>query len=429
VDSIVYSALGRRKSDARPRNPLLNQALDYAAAENWASAYAVLQQMAETSADQRCARFMLWEVCQALGHPDVAFANLQAVLQDNPVTSRASAAPRRRVLMLAVPGDFQANLPLGALLDAADTELHTLWLSDPESALVDPLSAFCGRWPQFDCVFISIAEDPRHDRALLAADRLAAQLSVPVINNGAQIAAVSRAGAARLLQNLPNFVVPSQTLVGRSMLAGLADGCSADAYAAFPIIIRPSRSHAGRDLARLDDAEAVRVYLDGVGDDVFYVAPFVDYRSADGFWRKYRIIFVDGHPFPYHLAIHDDWAVWYYNARMDLDPWKRHEEARFVEDIGNAFPAPALAALRTVADRVGLDYFGIDCAVMPGGRLVVIEIETGMIVHDWDPPALYPYKPACARAIARATETMIDERVAAHSIANVSCSIGAVRSA
>jgi hypothetical protein len=77
---------------------------------------------------------------------------------------------------------------------------------------------------------------------------------------------------------------------------------------------------------------------------------------------------------------------------MDLDPWKRREEARFVQDIRQVFPGRAMGALHAVAARVGLDYFGIDCGLMRDGRLVVFEIETGMIVHDWDTPEIYPYK-------------------------------------
>jgi hypothetical protein len=414
VNTFVYSTHGPRLTDAKPASALLTQALDCAACADWASAYHLLQRAVETPLDKRCAHFMLWEVCQTLGHAGVALANLRAALQDNPVTSRYCSAPRRRVLALAMPGDFQTNLPLGALLDATDTELHTLWLVDPEAILADPLSAFAGHLPPpFDCVFIAIAEDVRHHRALQAADRLAKALNVPVINNGARIAAVSRAGAAQLLQSLPNAFVPSQTLIERGLLAGAGNGFPAATGLAFPVIIRPSHSHAGKNLLRLDNAESLRTYLDGVADNLFYVAPFADYRSADGLWRKYRVIFVGGHPWPYHLAIHSDWAIWYYNARMDLDAWKRGEEARFVADIAAAFPPQALAALRAVGQRIGLDYFGVDCGVMPDGRLVVFEIETGMIVHDWDSAELYPYKRGCVQLIRRATETMIDSIAAA----------------
>ena len=405
TDDFVLSTLGPQDAAAQPASDLLRQALVFAAAEDWVSAYHVLQQATQDSTDRRCAHYMLWEVCQALGHRDVALAHLNAVLETSPVTSRFSANPDRRVLVLAVPGDFQANLPLGALLSTDGTQLHTLWLSNPQAIINDPSSAFGKDRPQFDCVFIAIAEDTRHLAALQAADCLAASLGVPVINRAARIAAVSRVGVAERLRDLPHAIVPTPVLLDRSALT-----CGDDLP--FPIIVRPVGAHAGQGLARLETQVELLAYLERAAEGHFFVAPFIDYRSSDGFWRKYRIIFVDGRPLPYHLAIHSDWAVWYYNARMDLDAWKRAEEASFVADIETAFPESAMVALRCLADRIGLDYFGLDCSVMPDGRLLVFEVETGMLVHSWDPPALYPYKQACADAIRDATEAMIDRLIA-----------------
>ena len=404
MDSFVYSLLGRRTTDLAPPSVLLRGVLECASREDWLTAQDMLRRAVAIPADRRAAHFMLWEICQILGDPEAATANLRAALQDDPVTSRYCAAPLRRILVVAVPGDFQANLPLDALLGAPDNQLHTLWLTDPDAAMDDPLSAFGDFLPKFDCVFIAIAEDVRHCRALEAADRVAKASDVPVINEGRRIAAVSRNGAAHLLGGLADAVVPYPTLTERASLAG-------GAGLEFPFIIRPAGSHAGKDLARIDSPETLHTYLVGVPGDRFYIAPFIDYQSLDGLWRKYRIIFVDGHPWPYHLAIHSDWAIWYYNARMDLDPWKRDEEARFVADIRQVFPERAMRALRAVAERVGLDYFGMDCGLMPDGRLVVFEIETGMIVHDWDSAEIYPYKHACTQAIRQATERMIDSRL------------------
>ena len=404
MNTFVYSTLGGRNARTSPRSALLATAQECAAREDWGSAYQVLQQAAEDPSDKRSAHFMLWEVCQVLGDPGLAIINLRAALQDNPVTSRYCATPRRRVLVLAVPGDFQANAPLDALFGASSTELHTLWLTDPEAVLREPLSALDKGVPPFDCVFIAIAEDARHYLALQAADRLADALNVPVINRGRRISAVSRTGAAELLQGLADAVVPCQMLIGRTSLL-------TDSRVEFPAIIRPAGSHAGKDLARIDSPEALRTYVAGTTGESFYAAPFVNYQSNDGMWRKYRIIFVDGRPWPYHMAIHSDWAIWYYNARMDLDAWKRLEEARFVKNIEDVFPDRAMRALEAVAACLGLDYFGIDCGLMQDGRVVIFEIETGMIVHDWDCPEIYPYKKMCAHAIRQATEKMIDSRI------------------
>lgn len=353
------------------------------------------------------AHYLLWEVCQACGDADAALAHLDAAIRRDPVrTRRASASvPARSVLAIAIRGDFQANLPIGMLLGDT-TLLHVLWLSDPESVLADPRAALPTELPPFDCVFIAIAEDSRHVAALAAADALAALLGRPTINRGAGIARLSRDGAARLLADLPGALVPAQRLADRpGLLSAPPD---------MPFIVRPRCSHAGHALACIDGTTALDAYLDTTaGIDGFFVAPFVDFRSGDGHYRKYRIVFVDRVPYSVHLAIHDDWRVWYYNAGMDKAAWKRAEEKRFMADMAQAIGPVAMSALHEIGRRVDLDYVGLDCAVLPDGRLLVFEVETGMIVHDQDPADLFPYKKTYVPRIFAAVEDMIDRRIAA----------------
>lgn len=394
-----------------PAPALLARALDCAARLDWAAARGWLEQALSAPATRQDARFLLWEVCQALGDRDAGLAHLDAALRVNPLTTRpAAGTPRRRVLALAVPGDFQANLPLGPLLDA-ETELHTLWLRDPAAILADPLGATAGHVPPSDCVFVAIAEDDRHAATLAAADALVQALGRPAINRGSAIAALSRAGAAALLADLPGAVVPLPRPATPAEL-----GCPAWRAArglALPLIVRPARSHAGLGLERVDDAAGLDRLLARSDAALFQAAPFHDYRSPDGLYRKYRVIFVDGRPMPYHLAVHDHWAVWYYNAAMERHAGRRAEEAAFLADLAGRLPAAALAALRAMPARVGLDYFGLDCAVLPDGRLLVFEVETGMLVHADDPGPMFDYKRPFVSNISRAVSSMIDRRVAA----------------
>ena len=352
------------------------------------------------------AHYLLWEVCQAGGDPEAALRHLDLAIRRDPLRTRhvPGAKPVRSVLALATPGDFQANLPLAMLLDGS-TLLHTLWIADARAVLADPRAAIPDHLPPIDCVFIAISEDSRHVRALQAADALAQALGRPTINRGSGIASLSRDGASRLLAGLPDTRVPAQRL-----------GSCGDLRAEpppFPFIVRPQASHAGRALARIDDRTDLDAYLSGLpDDDLLYVAPFVDFRSRDGLFRKFRIVFVDRVPYPVHLAIHDDWAIWYYNAQMDRAAWKRAEEARFMADMDAALGARAMAALHAVARRIDLDYVGLDGAVLPDGRLLVFEIETGMIVHDHDPAELFPYKKRFIPRIFAAVADLIDRRMA-----------------
>ena len=364
-----------------------------------------LEALLGTPAHRTEALYLLWEVCQACGDPESALRYLDEAIRRNPVHSRLRTGDTvdRTILAIARAGDFQANLPVNFLFDQK-TALHTLWLPDPgdspaclELELPDAL-------PDFDCIFITIAQDNRHVAALELADRLAEQLQKPIINRGAKISRLSRDGAARLLSEVSDAVVPRQCLRDKTELLTAPKWETS--------IVRPISSHAGHGLARIDTQPELAQYLLGAcSSDAFYVAPFIDFRSLDGHYRKYRIVFIEGVPYPVHLAIHDDWKVWYYNSRMDRDAWKRAEEERFLADLPGAMGEPATQALSAIGQALDLDYVGLDCSVLADGRLLVFEIETGMIVHDKDSAPEFAYKKQYMRNIFAALEHMIDTRI------------------
>jgi hypothetical protein len=110
------------------------------------------------------------------------------------------------------------------------------------------------------------------------------------------------------------------------------------------------------------------------------------------------------------MAVASEWKVWYLNAGMDQNESKRGEEARFFESFDQDFALRHAAAFRELTRRVGLDYFGIDCAETADGRLLLFEGETSMIVHDMDPVETYPYKPAQMRKLFSAFTAMLHRR-------------------
>ncbi len=357
--------------------------------QDFAASRRTLEQATFDPALRTEAHYLLWEVCQACGDREAAIRHLDIATRLNPLRTRLGNNPKRSVLALNAPGDFQANLPLPMLLGDSTT-LHTLWLTGEVPADL----------PVTDCVFIAIAEDERHRAALMAADALACKLDRPTINDGAVIASLSRHGVSERLAGLPDLIVPCQSVRTRAQLPDAKP----------PFIVRPQGSHAGRDLALIASEADLETYLNRVDlTDTFTTAPFIDYRKPDGLFRKCRVVFVDGQPYPVHLAIHHGWAVWYYNAGMDHSPAKQAEEARFLGDLHGAIGPVASRALAAIADRIKLDYFGLDCAVMPAGELLVFEIETGMIVHDRDPE---PHKRAAAHRVFRAVERLLDNRIA-----------------
>ena len=141
------------------------------------------------------------------------------------------------------------------------------------------------------------------------------------------------------------------------------------------------------------------------------MSQFVDYRGADGLFRKYRIAFVDGRPFACHMAVADHWMLHYLNAGMEQSAEKRAEEAGWFESFDATFAARHRDGFRALHDRIGLEYFVIDCAEAPTGELLVFEADTAMVVHSMDSPELFPYKRPQMLRVFQAFQDMLHARV------------------
>lgn len=321
----------------------------------------------------------------------------------------AGAAPGLRLLAFAAPGDIGTNTPLEFLLEGSDVALTTLYVV-PGEPCPDAI-------PEHDLAIVAAGESDANKPVLDEIARMAADWPKPVINLPDRIALLGRERLCALMSKVPSIEMPLTERIDRTTLAAIAAGTvpltAVLADAAFPLIIRPVDSHAGRGLQKLDDAAAMGLYLAERAERAFFISRFVDYRSADGLFRKYRIVFVAGQPFACHMAITDQWMIYYLNAGMSESAAKRAEEERFMANFASDFAARHEAALAALAEKVGLDYFGIDCAETADGKLLLFEADIAMIVHLMDSVALYPYKAPQMRKVFAAFIAMLKARAAA----------------
>ena len=260
---------------------------------------------------------------------------------------------------------------------------------------------------------VAIDESDATAPVLRELSRLVPSWPRPVVNAPDRIARLTRAGTWELLKSAPGIVIPMNARVTRAILAGIGAGDIAIESilggGAFPIIARPSWSQAGIGLVKLEDASAIAAYLAEWADAEFYLAPFIDYRSRDGLFRKARIAIVAGRPYVAHMAVSQHWMIHYLNANMRNDAARRAEEARFMADFDSGFGARHAAAFRAIAERSGLEYLPIDCAETQDGKLLVFEVGPAMIVHSMDPPDLFPYKRPQIEKVFSAFHAMLHE--------------------
>ncbi|WP_420135656.1 ATP-grasp domain-containing protein [Rhodopseudomonas sp.] len=321
----------------------------------------------------------------------------------------ASAAPPMRVLALAADIDMGGNTPIEFLLETSGIELLTLYVVDGVP-LPDPL-------PPHDIAIVIASDSDECRSALAAIDARAESWPAPLLNPPKLIRHLDRDKLYRLIGDVDGLDIPATIPVSRDALAAVAEGSAtlqdATDGVAFPVIVRPRGSHAGFGLARIDSCAALAAYLAERDEPEYFVARYVDYASDDGLFRKYRIVVVDGKPYACHMAIADRWDIWYLNAGMAQSASKRLEEAAFFHTFDFGFARRHRTALTGMIERIGLDYFTIDCAQTPRGDLLVFEIDNTAVVHNMDSPDVYPYKPPQMTKIFDAFVAMLERRGAA----------------
>lgn len=378
---------------------VLRQNLAQTLYESGELAGAIAEHRAALATEETIASHMaLYELLQMTGAREDALAHQLAALRVQRLFSYYASNPQRSVLCLCAPGDWQTNIPVDFLFDRETTTVHKLYLIDEQHTVSDVV-------PNYDVVWNTIAESPEAVQYLAFANHFMQAQRKPALNAPAHVIGTARPLLATTLADSGARVAPV-SIVDRETLRNAAFPF------AFPVIARPLGSHAGHGLERLDSAQACEAYGIAHPADRYFVSPFIDYASADGYFRKYRLVFVDGVPFPVHLAISPNWMIHYYNAPMAEHQWMRDEEAAFLEDPRGAFDKPRFSTLVQIGKAVGLEYFGIDCSIDRDGNVLVFEADAAMLVHTSDPVDLYPYKQAFVPRIYRAVEGMIDRRKA-----------------
>ncbi len=310
---------------------------------------------------------------------------------------------RASVLMLTAAG--QGNVPNRDILPKDRYTRHYWYI---EYATPDQAA----KLPPYDIVFNTVGdadlagptEGPIH--AFLQA------CHKPVLNRPASVMRTKRHDAPELMAGIDNVVTPPVRRASASDIAqkGLA-GAVADLGVSPPLLVRPMGSHGGKGLILVQGSDDLASLTTPPGEDV-YVTAFHDFQSADGWWRKYRVIFIDRRPYAYHLAISAQWLVHHETARMNDDPGRLAEELAFLAAPGAVLGQAGMDAIEAIGRRMDLDYCGVDFSILPDGRLLVFEANATMLTHMEAPDGPLAHKNPYVARICEAFQTLVHERIA-----------------
>jgi tetratricopeptide (TPR) repeat protein len=326
---------------------------------------------------------------QAMGDTAGAQAAYEEAARIQPLITRPAAKSPAEFRLLALYAPFGGNTPTEYLFQDAFFDTDTL-------ALLTSRQYDAELFGQNVQLVINLISDADQTEALLpvAAD-LADRFGRPMINHPRKILRTTRDAIAVLLQGIPNCRIPKAVRVK----AG-ADRSEAALRGAFPfsssVLARPVGTHGGDDFEKIENYAALAAFLSQRPDQDHYLIEYIDYCSADGFFRKYRFIFIDDEILPYHLCIGDEWKLHHVNTDMANQPWMQKEEEAFLNDPAAVFTPAHYQAMQIIRQRIGLEYWGIDCALDASGNLVLFEANASMLVHARNEGFLYK-TPAVSR--------------------------------
>jgi glutathione synthase/RimK-type ligase-like ATP-grasp enzyme len=338
---------------------------------------------------------------EAIGDDEAARRHLTRAFADRAAWTlpyRGTGRPLRVLLLVSARG---GDIVMHPFLDDRIVET-TMFV--PEGFKPDvPL-------PQHDVVFNGIGDADRCGKALAAIRAVIDASPRPVINAPERVLASGRASTAQRLAGVPDVVAPRTELRAREALTApalLADGWT------FPLILRTPGFQAGRHTTLVTEPDELEAAVASLPGNALFAIAFVDTRGADEFFRKYRVLFVDGRLHPVHLAIASGWKVHYFSSDMAERADHRAEERLFLNDMAAALGPRVCSALHAIAARLGLDYGGVDFGLDAAGNVVVFEANATMAVYRPEAEERWSYRHPAYDAVVAAVHALIRSRAAA----------------
>jgi tetratricopeptide (TPR) repeat protein len=312
-----------------------------------------------------------------------------------PLITRPAGTPRPEFRVLALFAPFAGNTPTEYLLTGKSFEANTLAVFDGRDYDLDLLRA------NADVVFNLISDADQAQPVLALVTDLVDRLGLPTLNHPRQVQQTTREIVAQRLDGIAGCRIPKVLRLPADQTATR----DAAANLAAPVLVRPAGTHGGDDFEKFDDMSGVAGFVAKHPGAEHYLIEYLDYRSADGHFRKYRFIFIGDEILPYHLAIGLDWKLHHDSTDMIDHAWMQREEEAFLTDPTAYFTPAHYVALRAIRDAIGLEYLGIDCGLDAAGNLVVFEVNASMLVHQHNEK--FPYKAPFVERIKLAFEAQL----------------------
>ena len=256
--------------------------------------------------------------------------------------------------------------PLLEVLDKRRFGIEKILLGGARSA---PLAV-----PVTDLIFNSICDPDSCTKTLGIAERITSQVDVPVINHPKYTNKTRKEALWQLYGDRKDIQVPKTIRVSPRRLADIEQIVDSGEMQP-PFLFKEAAGLEAQSTFLVDSPpqirELERFAFDGRD---YYMTAFIDYRSRDRLYRKYRFFVIGGRVLPGYLIVANHWSILNDTQAKStfekLSAAVKSEEQTFLK----TFRGRQFAVFKDMYKTLGLDFFGIDCGFNSAGIPILFSV-------------------------------------------------------
>jgi len=356
----------------------------------------------EINSDLDSAHQGLASILHRQGHESEAAYQRDLGFGKHPVSSLAYRGNGTPLQLLVLASALEGNIPWRFLIDCAvfQTTIIAVEYFDIQAPL-----------PAHQLIFNAIGDADLCQHGLNIANRLIMKSAAPVINRPEAVLQTGRLNNAGRLGLLSGVLSPRMALVSKSeLLSGRALESMELGGLTFPLLFRSPSFHGGNYFVKVDSQDALNSSIDGLPGDNLLAIEFLDPGSGDGLFRKFRVMAINGHFYPIHLAVSTQWKVHYFSSDMEENEKYRAEEDAFLSDFRTFLGQDVISVLDKIRLAIGLDYCGMDFGLDKQGNILLYEANSTMQISPPTHESYWDYKRPAVKNALTATQRMFAER-------------------
>ena len=211
--------------------------------------------------------------------------------------------------------------------------------------------------------------------ALDLASQIVRKSGRPCFNHPDAIKATTRDRVACALEGIPGLEVPKTIRVAPPTISEVLSAVEKERLK-YPILVRGAGTHGGINMVKVDSpADAAEIdRVDRSLRSALYVTEFRDFASPDGLYRKFRIVVLGADIFLRQMIVNDGWLI--HGRRRTTN--SRDEELDLFASFDDEHADRLRPLFLQIADRLDLDFFGVDCAIAEAGKVLLFEANSCM---------------------------------------------------